>query len=54
MIIFTILAIALLAALVVAAIALLLGGTGFIIVFGDLLVFGLIVWLLIRVFKRRK
>ena len=54
MIIFTILLIAALILAAVTAIAILIGGAGVAIVFGDLIVFGLIVWAIIRLFRRRK
>jgi hypothetical protein len=52
MIAFTILTIiAIIAAIIVGIIAVTLGA-GFIAVFGDLLLFVAIIWLLVRVFKR--
>lgn len=54
MIIFTILAIALLVIAAIATIACIICGAGVVALFGDLIVFGLIVWLLIKVFRRRK
>ena len=48
----------LLAVVIAIAIAVLIGaiisGVGLIAVFGDVIVFGLIVWLIIEIFKRRK
>ena len=40
-------------AIVVASIALACGA-GFIAAFGDLIVFGLILWLLVKLFRRKK
>ena len=54
MIMFTLILITLLLATIVSAIALLLGGVGIFAVFGDVIVFGLIVYALIRIFRRRK
>lgn len=48
----------LLAVVITIAIAVLIGaiisGVGLIAVFGDAIVFGLIVWLIIKLFRRRK
>lgn len=54
MVMFTIALIALLTAAIVLTVTLLLGGVGFIVAFGDLIIFGLIVYALFRIFKRRK
>lgn len=45
---------ALLIVAIVGAIIALACGAAFIVVFGDLIVFGMIVWLLIKLFKRKK
>lgn len=50
MITFTIL----LAIAIVAALIALVCGAGFIAVFGDLIVCGLIIWLLVKIFRRKK
>ena len=48
----------LLAVVIAIAIAVLIGaiisGVGLIAIFGDVIVFGLIVWLIIKIFKQRK
>lgn len=54
MVAFTILLIVLLALAVIAAFFALVWGAGFIVVFGDLVVCGLIIWLLVKLFKRGK
>lgn len=54
MITFSILSIALLVIAVVATIIALACGAGFIAVFGDLIVCGLIIGLLIKLFRRKK
>lgn len=55
MILFTIFVIALIIAAVIGAVALITGGAAFIAVFGDVIIFGLIIGLLVRLlFKRRK
>jgi hypothetical protein len=47
------LTILLIVATIVAAIALACGA-GFVVLFGDLIVCGLIIWLFVKLFKRRK
>lgn len=54
MITFTILLIALLALAIITTIALLVGGTGVLVVFGDVIVFVLIVWTIVRLIRRRR
>lgn len=41
-------------ALVAVALAAIIGGAGLLALFGDLIVFGLILWVIIRLFRRRK
>lgn len=54
MILFTILLSLIIAIAVVALIAALIAGGSLIAVFGDVIVFGLIVWLIIKIFKKKK
>ena len=54
MITFTILLITLLVLGIVTALVVLAGGAGIILAFGDLIVCGLFLWLIIRLFRRRK
>lgn len=54
MILFTGLSIALLVCAVVAALFAVVGGGAFILVFGDVIVFGLLVMLLIKIFGKKK
>ena len=54
MIILTVLLVALLAIVAVSIVTLLLSGVGLVAVFGDLIVFGFIVYGLIKLFKKRK
>lgn len=54
MVMFTILLIALAVIAVAAIIAAIVGGAGLLVMFGDLIVFGLIVWVIIRLFRRRR
>lgn len=54
MITFVILLIALIAVAVVGLFASIAAGNWFVIVFGDFIVFGLIVWLIITIIKRLK
>lgn len=53
MITFTIILIVLLALGIAAALVLLAGGAGVILAFGDLFVCAGIIWLIIRIFRRR-
>ena len=54
MITFTILLIALLIFAVISAICIVAGGAGIILIFGDLIICGAIIWLLVRLFRRKK
>lgn len=54
MIIFTILLIALIAAAVVALVSAIIAGSSFIMVFGDAIVFVLLVWAIIKIIKKIK
>lgn len=54
MILFTILLSVIITIAVVALITAIIAGGGLIMVFGDLIVFGLIVWLIIKIFRRKK
>ena len=54
MITFTILLITLLAVAIAAALIVLLGGAGIVLAFGDLIVCGFLIWLIVRIFKRRR
>lgn len=54
MITFTILAVVLLSLVIATALIILAGGAGVILAFGDLLVCGLIIWLLVKLFRRRR
>ena len=53
MITFTIILITLLALAAAAALIVLAGGVGVVLAFGDLIVCGGIIWLLVKLFKRR-
>ena len=53
MILFTIL-LAVIIAAVIGLVAAIVSGASFIVAFGDVFVFGLIVWLIIKIFKRKK
>lgn len=54
MILFTILLVTLLAVLAIALVCTIVGGIGFITVFGDVIVFACIVWLIVKIFRRKK
>ena len=54
MIIFTVLLLALLGAALVGTIVALTCGAGIIALFGDVIVCGLIIWLLVKLFRRKK
>lgn len=54
MILFTIILSLIITIAVVALIAAIIAGGSLIMVFGDLIVFGLIVWLIIKIFRRKK
>lgn len=53
MITFTIILIALLSLAVAAALVIFAGGAGFVLAFGDLIVCAGVIWLIVRLFKRR-
>ena len=54
MVLFTSLLVTLIACTIFAAIFLITGSAAFIVVFGDVLVFGLIVWLIIKYVKKHR
>ena len=54
MITLSILVIAVIIFAIVAALFALIGGGAFIVAFGDLIIFGLIVWLIVRLFRRKR
>lgn len=54
MILFTILLGIITAIAIIAVITAIAAGAGFIAVFGDVIVFGLIIWLIIKIFRRKK
>lgn len=54
MITFTILLVALLSLIIATALIILAGGAGIIVAFGDVIVCGLIIFTIIRLFMRRK
>lgn len=54
MILFTILLAIIIAAAVIGLVVTIVSGASFIVAFGDVFVFGLIVWLIIKIFKRKK
>lgn len=54
MILFTIMLTVVIAIAVLGLIAAISAGVGLIAVFGDLIMFGLIVWLIIKIFRRKK
>lgn len=54
MIMFTILLIAALVLAAMSVVALLLGGAGVVLVFGDVIAFALIVWAIVRLIRRKK
>lgn len=39
---------------IVAAIFILVGGGAFVVAFGDLIVCGMVIWLVVRLFRRRR
>lgn len=53
MITLTIILVALLSLIAAAALIILAGGAGFILAFGDLIVCGTVIWLIVRLFRRR-
>lgn len=54
MVTFTIVLIALAVIAIAAIIATIVGGAGLIVMFGDVIVFGLILWAIIRLIRRRR
>lgn len=54
MILFTILLAIIIAAAVIGLAVAIISGASFIVAFGDAFAFGLIVWLIIKIFKRKK
>lgn len=54
MVTFAILLITLLIFAVIAAFCIVAGGAGIILIFGDLVICGAIIWLLVRLFRRKK
>ena len=54
MIIFTILLITIIAAAVIGLVCAIISGAGLIVAFGDVIVFGLIIWLIIKIIRRKK
>ena len=54
MVLFTSLLVALIVSTIFAVIFLLTGSVAFVVVFGDVLVFGLIVWLIVRYVRKHK
>lgn len=53
MITFAILLVVLLSLVIAAALVVLAGGAGVVLAFGDLIICGAIIWLLVKLFKRR-
>lgn len=54
MIIFTVLLIAAIALAIIGLVFTIVGGASLIVTFGDVIVFGLIIWLIIKIFRRKK
>ena len=54
MITFTILLTALLTVAIVAAVIAVACGAGFVALFGDLIICGLLIWIIVRLFRRRR
>ncbi len=54
MILFTILLITVLAILAVALVCTIIGGASLAVMFGDVIVFAFIVWLIFKIFRRKK
>lgn len=52
MITFSIVVIALLTLVIATALIVLAGGAGFVLAFGDVIICGLIIWLLVKLFRR--
>ena len=54
MVLFTSLLVALIVCTIFAAIFLITGSVAFLVVFGDVIVFGLLVWLIVKLVRKRK
>lgn len=54
MVTFTVLTIVLLSLVIATALVILAGGAGVILALGDFIVCGLIIWLIIKLFRRRR
>lgn len=54
MVTFAILLVILFTLVIAAALAVLAGGAGIVLAFGDLIICGGIIWLLVKLFKRRR
>lgn len=54
MILLTILLVTVIAAAVALLISVIIGGIGFAVTFGDVLVFALVVWLIVKHFRKKK
>lgn len=54
MILFTILLVTLLAIMAVALVCTIVGGISFAVAFGDVIVFAFIVWMIFKIFRRKK
>lgn len=54
MITFTVLLITLLAFLIISAICIIAGGAGIVLLLGDLIVCGAIIWLIVSLFRRKR
>lgn len=54
MILSTILLFTLIAIIVVALVSAIIGGISFAVVFGDVIVFAFVLWLIIKIFRRKK
>lgn len=54
MILFTILLATIIAIAVIGLVCAIVSGAGFIVVFGDIFVFGLIIYLIVKIFRRKK
>jgi len=54
MLTFTVVSVTVLSLLIAAALIVLAGGAGVVLAFSDLIVCALIIWLLVKLFRRRK
>lgn len=54
MILFTILLITLIAIAIITLVSAIIAGGSLIVVFGDVIVFALLVWLIVKIFRRKK